>query len=157
MPLTFADVKKVGLKLPDVEVGTTWGTPALKVRGKMFACIASHSSAEKGTLVVRMSFDARDALVADDPGTYYLKPHYVGHPCVLARLSALRSGALPDLLHAGWQFATGPKGPDYVLQRKRRSSPAARRRWDPLASLAEPARSTRRPRRRPGAPRRRRT
>jgi hypothetical protein len=43
-----------------------------KVRGKMFVCIASHRSAEPNTLVVMMDFADRDALIEDDPGTYYL-------------------------------------------------------------------------------------
>jgi hypothetical protein len=38
----FDPVRKFGLTLPDVEEGTMFGTPALRVRGKMFACIASH-------------------------------------------------------------------------------------------------------------------
>ena len=41
-----------------------YGTPALKVRGKMFACIANHKSAEPGTLVIRMDFAQRAELIA---------------------------------------------------------------------------------------------
>ena len=52
----------------------------------MFVCIASHKSAEPDTLVVMMDFADRDALIEDDPDTYYLKDHYVGYPCVLVRL-----------------------------------------------------------------------
>jgi len=40
---------------------------ALKVRGKMFACIASHKSAEPNTLVVMMDFADRLAGHIDDP------------------------------------------------------------------------------------------
>ena len=65
----------------------------------MFACLASHKSAEPDTLVVRMDMAARDALIADDPETYYLKEHYVGYPCVLVRLSRVRADALKDLAH----------------------------------------------------------
>ena len=32
----FAPVRRFGLSLPDVEESTSYGTPALKVRGKMF-------------------------------------------------------------------------------------------------------------------------
>ena len=73
----FALVRKFGLALPDVEEVTSWGQPALKVRGKMFACVASNKSAEPGTLVVRMPFEQRDELIANDPSTYYLKDHYL--------------------------------------------------------------------------------
>ena len=88
---SFRRVEAIGRTLPGVEVTTSWGQPALKVRGKMFACIASHKSAEPDTLVVRMDIAARDALIADDPETYYLKEHYVGYPCVLVRLSRVRA------------------------------------------------------------------
>jgi hypothetical protein len=93
----FKAVEAIGRGLPDVEVTTTWGQPTLKVRGKMFVCIASHKSAEPNTLVVMMDFADRDALVEEDPSTYYLKPHYVNYPCVLVRLS--RGGAPPRPHH----------------------------------------------------------
>ena len=59
---SFKTVESIGRTLPDVEVTTTWGQPTLKVRGKMFVCIASHKSAEPNTLVVMMDFADRDAL-----------------------------------------------------------------------------------------------
>ena len=46
----FKLVETTGRRLPDVEVTTMYGKPALKVRGKMFVCIASHPSAEPDTL-----------------------------------------------------------------------------------------------------------
>ena len=43
----------------------------------MFVCIASHKSAEPNSLVVMMDFAERDVIVEEDPGTYYLKEHYL--------------------------------------------------------------------------------
>lgn len=94
----FKVVEKIGRTLPDVEVTTTWGKPALKVRGRMFVCIASHTSAEPDTLVVMMDVADRDALIEEDPDTYYLKDHYVGYPCVLVRLARVHPDALRDLV-----------------------------------------------------------
>ena len=37
----FKRVEAIGRTLPDVEVTTSWGQPALKVGGRMFACMAS--------------------------------------------------------------------------------------------------------------------
>ena len=65
----FTLVESIGRTLPDVEVTTAYGQPALKVHGKMFVCIASHKSAEPDTLAVMMDFADRDALIEDDPGT----------------------------------------------------------------------------------------
>lgn len=100
----FARVRKLGLALANAEEGTSFGAPALKVRGKMFACMATNRSAEPNTLVVRVSFLERDLRLRLDPTTYYLTPHYVDYESVLARLDRIDDDALADLLETGWQF-----------------------------------------------------
>jgi hypothetical protein len=69
-PRAFEAVRRLGLALPDVVESSTYGAPALKVQGRMFACLASHRSAEADTLVVRDSFGTRDGLLAEDPDTF---------------------------------------------------------------------------------------
>ena len=103
---SFKTVETVGRTLPDVEVTTMFGKPALKVRGKMFVCIASHKSAEPNTLAMMMDFADRDALLEDDPDTYYLKDHYLNYPCVLVRLSRVRADALRDLVAGAYRFVS---------------------------------------------------
>jgi hypothetical protein len=100
----FDRVRRIGLTLDGVEEGTSYGAPALTVRGKMFACIATNKAAEPNTLAVRMSFLERDLRLKAEPDVYYLEPHYVNHPCVLARLSKISDAALLELLETGWQF-----------------------------------------------------
>ena len=102
----FKLVEAAGRSLPDVEVTTTWGQPALKVNGSMFVCIASHKSAEPDTLVVMMDFADRDALIEEDPDTYYLKEHYVGYPCVLVRLSRVHPDALRALVVGAHRYVS---------------------------------------------------
>jgi len=34
--VTYETVRRMGLALPNVEEGTSYGTPALKVKGKLF-------------------------------------------------------------------------------------------------------------------------
>jgi hypothetical protein len=120
----FHVVRTIGLELPDVEESTMYGAPALKVRGKLLACMASHKSAEPGSLVVRIDFDAREALIADDPRVYYLKPHYQDYPSVLVRLWLIEREALRDLLHSAWRTVTASTP-------KRRTRPTIRRRTRP--------------------------
>src|SRR5262245_53842269 len=62
--INFETVRKIGLSLPDVEEGTTYGVAALKIRGKLFTCPAIHSSAEPGSLIIPMSIGDRDELIA---------------------------------------------------------------------------------------------
>jgi hypothetical protein len=123
---SFKTVESVGRTLPDVEVTTTWGKPTLKVRGKMFVCVASHKSAEPNTLVVMMDFAERDALIQDDPGTYYLKEHYVNYPCVLVRLSRIHADALRDLVRGAYRSVRARMGRKSAGRPRRGSRQAAR-------------------------------
>ena len=115
--MTIATAIKMGAALPNVEQTTSWGAPTLKARGKMMACKAINKSAEPNTLVVCIAISERDELIAADPNTYYLKPHYENYPCVLVRLSRIQSDALRDLLRMGWEFARS---------QAKRKSPAGR-------------------------------
>jgi hypothetical protein len=104
--VTFDTVREIGLAMPDVDEGTAYRSPALRVRGKLFACLATHKSAEPNSLVVCIDFDQRDELIGEDPRTYYLKPHYVNYPCVLVRLQEVHRDALRDLLLMAWRFVS---------------------------------------------------
>lgn len=105
-PISFDDVRRMAEGLAGVEVGTTYGTPALKVRGKVFACIASHRSAEPDTLVAVVSFDDREQLLEADPAAYYIKDHYLNYPSVLVRLRKIHRDALRDLLRMAWTYVS---------------------------------------------------
>ena len=124
-PDPFRIVRTIGLELPGVEESTMYGAPALKVGGKLLACMAAHKSAEPGSLVVRIGVDARDALIADDPRVYYVKPHYQDYQAVLVRLALIDREALGDLLRSAWRTVTAssPKRPTRARARGvRRSS-----------------------------------
>src|ERR1700758_1755299 len=73
----FDTVRKIGLALPGVEESTAYGSPALKVHGKLLACVPAHRSAEPGSLAVRVDFDDRAELLAADPDVYYVTDHYL--------------------------------------------------------------------------------
>jgi hypothetical protein len=103
---SFKTVEAIGRTLPGVEVTTAYSQPALKVRGKLIACMAANKAAEPNTLAVMMEFADRDALIEDDPATYYLKDHYLNYPCVLVRLSRVRADALRDLVAGAHRFVT---------------------------------------------------
>jgi hypothetical protein len=102
--VSFQTVRKLGLRLPDVEDCTTYGQPALKVNGKMFVCLPSHKSAEPDSLVVRTDFEQRAELLAAAPEIYYITPHYEGYPAVLVRLGLVTPDVLADLLGMAYRF-----------------------------------------------------
>jgi hypothetical protein len=109
MKSKFDSVREIALAIPGVQEGTAYGSPAFKVEGKMFACLAVHRSAEPNSLVIRMDFDQRNDLIAAEPKTYYLTDHYVDYPCVLVRLARVRQDALRDLVLTGWRFMSATK------------------------------------------------
>jgi hypothetical protein len=96
--MTFRGVRAIGVGLPGVEETTMYGAPALKLDGRLVACIATNKAAEPGTLVVRTSFEQRDLMIAEEPQTYYVKPHYQTFPVVLVRLSRVTRDTMKDLL-----------------------------------------------------------
>jgi hypothetical protein len=55
---------------------------------------------------VRVGFEEREALIADDPRVYYVKPHYQDYPTVLVRLAVIDREALRDLLKSAWRTVT---------------------------------------------------
>src|ERR1700689_2811681 len=104
--IDFDTVMKIGLTLPGVEGSTAWGAPALKVRGKLLACLPTHRSAEPGSLAVRVDFDDRAELLAAAPDVYYVTDHYLGYSAVLVRLSRVTPDVLRDLLAMAHKFVT---------------------------------------------------
>jgi hypothetical protein len=109
--IDFDVVREIALALPDVEERTIHGAPSLKVRGNLLTCPAIHQSAEPNSLAVRIDVDQRAELIAADPSVYYVTGHYVKHPMVLVRLSAIDRNALCDLLERAWRFTSSKKMP----------------------------------------------
>ncbi len=98
--LTFADARALASALPGVEDGTSYGTPALKVAGKLLARLREDGE----TLVVRVEADARDLLLQGDPETFFITDHYAGHPWVLVRLPRVERAELSALLEEAWRI-----------------------------------------------------
>jgi hypothetical protein len=105
MPVTFEKVRKLALSLEKVEEGTSYGTAAFKVAGKLIARLREDGD----SLVVATTFEEREAMMADDPETYYITDHYLNYPLVLVRLSRVHPDALRDLLARAWRLAATAK------------------------------------------------
>lgn len=116
--ITFDTVRKLALALPGVVESKAYGSPALKVRGKLLACLAIHRSAEPGSLVVCVDFDVRAKLLAAFPDIYYVTDHYDPYESVLVRLSQVSPVILRDLLGMAYKFVLQKTR---VRPRKRRS------------------------------------
>ena len=83
--------------LPGVERSTSYGDPALKVGGKMFACVK-----DDRTLVLYAPIEAKSLLLEIAPEIYYETDHYIGWPSVLVRLDVIGDEELKLRLLDAW-------------------------------------------------------
>jgi hypothetical protein len=104
--VTFDDVRKVALAWPEVEDGTSYGTPALKVRKKMLARLK-----EDGDSLVMPGVpqDEREMLVEGRPKVFYFTDHYRDYPMVLIRLSKAKRATVEPLLRRHWRTLASKK------------------------------------------------
>jgi hypothetical protein len=99
--VTFDTVRAIALTLPGAEETTSYGTPAFKVKGKLF--VRQHQDGV--SLVIKIDVEDREILMAADPETFYITDHYLNYPWILVRLSNVRTDQLRDLLRQAWRLA----------------------------------------------------
>src|SRR5438067_12031738 len=100
-PVTFETVRRIAQTLPGAEESTSYGTPAFKVKGKLFA--RQHQDGE--SLVVGVDFEAREEMMSAAPEKFYITDHYLNYPWMLVRLSKVQPDELRDLLIGSWRRA----------------------------------------------------
>ncbi|WP_445219470.1 MmcQ/YjbR family DNA-binding protein [Bradyrhizobium sp. Pa8] len=98
--MTFDDVRKFALTWPEVEDGTSYGTPALKVRKKMLARLREDGDS---LVVPDVPVDERAMLVESQPKIFYFTDHYADYPIVLIRLSKTRRAIVEPFLRRRWR------------------------------------------------------
>jgi hypothetical protein len=97
----WSDVVAAGSALPEVEQGTWFRTPCLKVRKKSFCRMKEDGE----TLVIRViDLEDKDALLRSDPGVFFTTPHYDGYAYVLVRLAAADRAQLRELVEDAWRL-----------------------------------------------------
>lgn len=101
--VSFADVVQLGRELPDVVESTSYGTPALKLRGKLLVRLKEDGQ----TLVLMTTIEERERLLTAAPDVFFLTNHYVNYPAVLVRLPQIEQVLLRELLAEAWRIAGG--------------------------------------------------
>ena len=108
---TWETVWKVLRALPGTEQGLLHGNPAVRVRGRPVAYLPSnarsrplHAPDHEEFLVVRCDLAERAALLAQDPETFFVTPHYQTYPGVIVRLATVRPDQLRELLTEAWRL-----------------------------------------------------
>jgi hypothetical protein len=95
--MTFDDVAALALPLPGVMLGTSYGTPALKVGGKLLARLR-----DDGDMVLKVEDGLREALIETQPDIFHTTPHYDGYPMLLVRLGAADAAQIAGLIERAW-------------------------------------------------------
>ncbi|HEY4363615.1 MAG TPA: hypothetical protein VGN17_21800 [Bryobacteraceae bacterium] len=102
--LTYDDVRELAHTLPDIQESSHYGVIALKLHGVLLACTPTNKAAEPDSLMIRLDFEQREALLAEAPEIFYLPDHYKSYPSILVRLSQIRKDQLRDLLTGAHRF-----------------------------------------------------
>src|SRR5882762_4074436 len=98
--MTFDDVRGIALLWPEVTDGTSYGTPALKVRKKLLVRLKEDADS---LVMPGVPQDERDMLVERAPQVFYFTDHYRDYPMVLIRLSKAKRTDVEPLLRRHWR------------------------------------------------------
>lgn len=106
MPATWDDVVTFASTLPEVAASTSYGTPAIKVAGKLMGRLRSEAD---GSLALRCSASDKVALVEGDDPAFFTTSHYDGYDYVLVDLDRVDADELFELVDAAWYLVAPAK------------------------------------------------
>jgi hypothetical protein len=116
---TWDTVREFASALPGAVEGTSYGTPAFKVAGKLF--VRFHQDGH--SIVVCIEMSDRAMRMQADPKAFYITEHYAPYPWMLVRLDAVHRDDLADILEDSWRL----RAPQRLLaQRNADESPEMR-------------------------------
>jgi hypothetical protein len=82
---SFDEAVAFALSLPETELSTSYGKPAVKVNGRAFLFTSHEADTSFG---ISIDLDTVEMLKEADPDTYWQTPHYEGWPGVLVRYAS---------------------------------------------------------------------
>jgi hypothetical protein len=98
-PISYDTLLALALALPGVEEGTSYATPALKVKGKLMVRLKEDGD----SVVLVIGFDNREILMQANPEAFYITDHYRNYPTVLVRLSRVSAEELRTVVELTWR------------------------------------------------------
>lgn len=100
----FEDVGQLVQDWPEVAESTSYGTPAIKVKGKLMARLREDGE----TLAIRATFQNREGLPQVEAQTFSVPPHYANAEMLVVNLPTVSLEQLRELLADAWEL-TAPK------------------------------------------------
>lgn len=107
--MTFDEAVAFALALPDTELGTSYGKPAVKIgsNGRAFLFRSHEADTSFG---VAMDLDTIELLKETDPATFWQTPHYAGWEGVLIRYASKDPERVREIIGRSRDWiATKPK------------------------------------------------
>lgn len=95
----WAAVVDAGTALPGVDLGISYGRPALKFRGKT---LAGTTAPDPASFVLHVAADEKQVLIETDPATFWETGHNRGWPAVLVRYGSDATERIARLLCRAW-------------------------------------------------------
>jgi hypothetical protein len=111
---------KVALALPGTEASTSYGTPAVKVRGKI---LSRWRTEAEGALAIRCDFLDRQILLQAQPDVFFLTDHYLNYPMILMRIEKVSRDILMDVAERAWRLVA----PDRLVKQRDAALASAKR------------------------------
>lgn len=102
MSIAWENVVAFAVTLPDVSESTSYGTPSLKVAGKLMGRLRTEA---EGGLALKCSAADKEALVGGPDPAFYTTEHYAGYNYVLVDLEHVDSDELFELITDAWLIA----------------------------------------------------
>lgn len=90
----------IARELPEVEESSSYGRPAIKVRGKF---MAGFNTDEKAFVLRTNNVEEQEFLIEMAPAIYYITDHYRGYPAVLARPGKMTKKEARGRLEQAWR------------------------------------------------------
>ncbi|MEM9468345.1 MAG: MmcQ/YjbR family DNA-binding protein [Actinomycetota bacterium] len=110
MAVTFDEIVAMTADLPMVGVGTSYGTPAVQVKGKSFCRMWDDSRYVKAgiddteVLVVMGELEVKSELMEVHGPVVFETDHYAGHGAYLVRLADVDPDDLADWLEEAYRL-----------------------------------------------------
>jgi hypothetical protein len=95
---SWDEVVAFALALPDTELSTSYGRPAVKVRGKAFV----YPGREQGSFAVATPLGEKELLMETEPEAFWETPHYRGWPAVLVRYGSPSRERIEMVIERAW-------------------------------------------------------
>jgi hypothetical protein len=110
--MTFDEAVAFALKLPDTELSTSYGKPAVKVASNGRAFLYPGHEADT-SFAVAIDLDTIEILKATDPDTFWQSPHYEGWAGVLVRYDGKDPDRVREIIERSrdWTVAKPPARP----------------------------------------------